>query len=154
MIPLSRRSALQIVGLLALLLGGFHLCSEQLARPWVVAGRSMSPALGPGDRVVVDLWTYRHREPRPGEVVLFRGPPPRRTALVKRVAEPRQRGAFRVSAEVWGAETAPGRAGVWVLGDNRRSSEDSRRFGAVPRDAIVGRVVWCYWPPSRAGRLR
>ena len=154
MSPLPRRSALQIVGLLAVLLGGFHLGSTRLALPWAVAGRSMMPALKPGDRVIVDLWTYGHRAPRPGEIVLFHGPPPRAVPLVKRVVPPPARdGAGRVVG-VPGPDGEPGADTVWVVGDNRHWSEDSRQFGPVPRDAIVGRVAWRYWPPSRAGRVR
>jgi signal peptidase I len=39
----------------------------------------------------------------------------------------------------------------FVLGDNRGVSIDSRAFGLVPRDRILGRVMARYWPPGRAG---
>ncbi|MDQ6798837.1 MAG: signal peptidase I [Actinomycetota bacterium] len=42
---------------------------------------------------------------------------------------------------------------VWVLGDNRGDSSDSRVFGAVPERTIVGRAVWRIWPPQRASFL-
>lgn len=35
---------------------------------------------------------------------------------------------------------------LWLLGDNAEASTDSRTFGAVPREAIIGRVRWRYWP--------
>jgi signal peptidase I len=41
----------------------------------------------------------------------------------------------------------------FVLGDNRAFSADSRRFGPVPADAIVGRAIAIIWPPNRAGYL-
>lgn len=41
--------------------------------------------------------------------------------------------------------------GYFVLGDNRAQSCDSRIFGAVPKDDVIGRVVFTYWPPSRIG---
>lgn len=45
----------------------------------------------------------------------------------------------------------PGR--YWVMGDNRASSEDSRSFGAIAEDRIVGRAFVILWPPGRAGWL-
>lgn len=42
---------------------------------------------------------------------------------------------------------------VWVMGDNRTGSSDSRSFGPVDTDTIVGRAVWRVWPPPRAAFL-
>ncbi len=42
---------------------------------------------------------------------------------------------------------------VWVMGDNRGDSSDSRVFGAIPQRTIVGRAVWKIWPPQRASFL-
>jgi len=42
----------------------------------------------------------------------------------------------------------------WMMGDNQPSSGDSRIFGAVRRDKLVGRAVATFWPPSRWGRIR
>ena len=50
------------------------------------------------------------------------------------------------TTRVWG-RVAPGR--YFVMGDNRIDSCDSRRWGTVPRSAIVGRVIATYWPPGR-----
>lgn len=102
-----------------------------------VSGRSMAPTLEPGDRVLVDRWTYERRPPRPGEVVLVEAPD--RRLMIKRVARPP-------------GSLAPAPAPrVWLLGDNPGESEDSRLFGPVDRRRIRGRVVWRYWPPARFG---
>jgi signal peptidase I len=42
---------------------------------------------------------------------------------------------------------------VWVMGDNRNVSDDSRSFGPIATDSIVGRAVAIIWPPSRWGGL-
>ena len=42
---------------------------------------------------------------------------------------------------------------VWVMGDNRTNSEDSRAFGPIDEDTIVGRAFMVMWPPGRIGAL-
>lgn len=86
-----------------------------------VTGRSMEPALHPGDRLLVAYG----RAPRPGQVVLARlgdG-----TVVVKRVAERRERG--------W-----------WLLSDNLVDGVDSRHRGAVPAHDVLAVVLGRCWP--------
>jgi len=131
-----------------LLLAGLLLAGDRLAVPWEVAGRSMEPTLFPGDRLLIDRWTYRHRAPRVGELVLFEGPTG--VPLVKRVGvEP---GGAPFFPELWVPAGASGRGRHWLLGDNPAESRDSRRFGLVPAGRIRGRVVERYWPLGR-GRI-
>jgi signal peptidase I len=136
---IERRTAVEVAALLGVLLLFFFLGLRFLAVPWIVAGPSMEPVLRSGDGVLVDVWSYRRREPREREVSLFRAPDG--TPMVKRVTRP-PRGRF------------PDGEGVWLLGDNAASSRDSREFGAVPAERFRGRVVWRYWPPSRFGPVR
>ena len=42
---------------------------------------------------------------------------------------------------------------IWVMGDNRTNSKDSRFFGGVPVSSVTGRAIVCYWPFSRMGTL-
>jgi nickel-type superoxide dismutase maturation protease len=95
-----------------------------------VRGRSMIPALWPGDRLVV----LRVRTVRPGHVVLAPDPRAPGRELVKRVA-------------------AVDPTAVLVAGDNAAESTDTRTFGPVRRDAVRWRAVWRYWPPGRVGRI-
>ena len=100
-------------------------------------GDSMEPVVRSGDHLVV-LRVARSRTLRPGDLVALHDPrlPPREgRLLVKRVLH-------------------SGTSGVDVRGDNADRSTDSRTFGPVPRDRVVGRVVYRYAPPSRAGRVR
>jgi nickel-type superoxide dismutase maturation protease len=89
-----------------------------------IEGLSMVPVLAPGDRVLV-LRTDRITV---GDIIAFRDPDDDGGVLVKRVA---------------GVD----RGSVRVEGDNAGPSRDSRHFGPVPRTAVLGRVLWCYWSP-------
>jgi nickel-type superoxide dismutase maturation protease len=99
----------------------------------VVDGRSMAPALEPGDRLLVESWTFRRRAPRPGEIVLAGDPRTPRRELVKRVA------ALQDDR-------------VALRGDARQST-DSRIFGPLPVSAIRWRAIVRYWPIDRAAWL-
>lgn len=87
-----------------------------------VADESMEPSLAPGDYVLVNRWAYRRRAPAAGDVVVLRDPEASARFLVKRVSA-------RVDEKT-----------LLVLGDNRERSRDSRHFGPVRREAIVGRL--------------
>ena len=91
-----------------------------LAR-FAVADTSMQPALRPGDRVVVVRWF----SPRARDIVVVRDPAYPKRFLVKRLSE-----------------RAPG--GFVVLSDNPNVGTDSRVFGPVRREQLVGKVVWRY----------
>lgn len=99
-----------------------------------VTGRSMVPTFTPGDRLVVETWTYRHRAPRVGEVVIAPDPRAPSRELIKRVA-------------------AVDDGQVTLRGDSARST-DSRRFGAVPVGDVRVRAAFRYWPLKRAGPIR
>jgi len=90
----------------------------------------MEPGLTSGDRLLV----LRRRRPRVGDVVALADPRGEGRLIVKRVVSVMD---HRVVVE----------------GDNTRSSTDSRVFGPVDRRAVVGRAVYRYFPPGRAGRL-
>jgi nickel-type superoxide dismutase maturation protease len=95
-----------------------------------VSGSSMAPTLQPGDRLVV----WRTRSVHPGDIVAAADPrQPERTVL-KRV-------------------TSVDPEGVFLLGDNPGQSTDSRQFGRVPIKSLVGKALYRYAPPARAGRL-
>lgn len=95
-----------------------------------VEGDSMRPAIRPGDRLLV----VRRRRYRVGEVVALRDPRDGRTIL-KRVESVDD-------------------INLMVAGDNGAASTDSRIFGSVSVSSVLGRAVYRYAPPGRAGRLR
>lgn len=83
---------------------------------------SMSPDLEAGDYVIVNRWAYRRREPAIGDVVVLRDPQREERYLCKRI------------------DAMPGPGLFEVRGVDAAVSRDSRAFGAVPRDLIVGKV--------------
>ena len=108
-----------------------------------VDGESMSPALRPGDRLLL----LRGRVRR-GDVVAFRHPRLPGITAVKRVA-----GLPGDRVERGGFSPLEAGDGYLLLGDNPAASTDSRHFGAVPPAALRGRAVYRYAPPARRGRL-
>lgn len=100
-----------------------------------MTGQSMAPGLLPGDWLLMDPSGVAPR-PVAGELVVV--PDPRRPdrLLVKRVE---------------GVESG-GR--LLLRGDVPDASTDSRTFGAVDADAVLGRPWFRYWPPPRIGRVR
>lgn len=101
-----------------------------------VSGPSMRPTLAPGQIVLVVPRLRRHAAPPRGSVVVVRDPRRQSRETIKRVAA--------VHGDVVAVDDArvvvpPGH--VYVLGDDRARSTDSRTFGPVPLDLVVGRAV-------------
>ncbi len=142
-----------------------------LAQPRTVHGESMEPNLHENQRVILDLVSYRFREPQRGEIVVIRFPGERKDPLIKRVValagetvEIRS-GVVYVDGVKLDEPYLDYNAGgsmaslvvpadhVFVLGDNRGRSNDSRYFGAVSMRSILGRAWLCYWPPDKIALL-
>jgi nickel-type superoxide dismutase maturation protease len=87
-----------------------------------ISDASMEPGLQAGDYVLVNRWAYRSRSPNVGDIVVLRHPRENALHIVKRVS------------------AVPGPRDIFVVGDNSNVSEDSRMFGPVDRNLIVGRV--------------
>lgn len=150
-----------------------------LIQPFVIPTGSMIPTIEIGDRVLAEKVTYRWiREPQAGEIVVFDDPMGERPQLIKRVIatggqvvdlqdgrvvvddqvldEPYTYGKPSEPLDSRGEVTYPYTVPdehVWLMGDNRTNSGDSRVFGARPLESIRGRAFWTYWPPSRFGDL-
>ena len=129
-------------------------------------GPSMQPNLYRGDRMLTEKVSYHFHAPRRGDVVVVDRPGQQKT-LVKRVIavagetiEVRGGHAWvngQPIDEPWveqfggpgyGPEVVP-EDHVFILGDNRAVSHDSRAIGPVPVDSVRGHVVLVYWPPDQ-----
>jgi len=134
----------------------------------VEEGPSMQPNLYRGDRVMTEKVSYRFAAPRRGDVVIVHRPAPEKS-LIKRVValsgevvEVRQGHVWidgEAIEEPWvtyfgGPDYGPARVPadhVFVLGDNRPNSRDSREIGPVPLSAVRGHAVFVYWPLTHMG---
>ncbi|HVL52877.1 MAG TPA: S26 family signal peptidase [Vitreimonas sp.] len=125
--------------------------------PWrvEVAEASMLPAVAPGDWLLVDP-TVR-TWPRRGVLVVVREPDSQQLAIKRVAAGPNARVPFEsgylqlAEDEAWvSADASEEVAAAAGFGPPR----DSRRFGPVPLDLLVGRVFFRYGPRGRIGRVR
>ena len=114
---------------------------------YAIPSASMAPTLLEGDHIVV---TRCLGAPRRGDVIVFHAPASDEL-LVKRIA-----GTPGDAVDAGGGRTVIVPAGCYfVVGDNRQDSFDSRHWGPVPRDLIVGRARVVLWSSVAAahGRL-
>lgn len=164
---------------LVLLVGAFSVLVVRpfVAEPFYIPSASMEPTLHGcdgcvPDRVLVDKLSYRFRDPQRGEVVVFDRPANLSVAedrLIKRVIglpgetvsghdgavwigdrrldEPYVNADCKGTADFAAATVPPGR--VFVMGDNRCNSLDSRVFGPIEESTIVGRAFLVIWPVGR-----
>lgn len=145
-----------------------------LFKPFYVKGASMEPNFYDHEYLIIDELTYRFRAPVRGEVIVFRYPGNHKEYFLKRIVGlPGER--VKISegkVYIYNAEhpegvqidesylsddlltagekvTVLGSAEYFVMGDNRTNSYDSRRFGPVDQNLIVGRAWFRGWPFSR-----
>lgn len=158
-------------------LGAVYLIRTFLVQPFLVSGASMAPNFSNGDYLLIDQVSFHLREPQRGEVVVFRYPRDESTYFIKRVIGlPGDRltikngritlynreypDGFALQEEYLPPDVSTvSRSGgdvdftlagdeYLVLGDNRQFSFDSRDWGVLPGEDIVGLVRLRLWPPQ------
>ena len=141
-----------------------------IAQPFIVNGESMLPTFHNGDYLIIDEVTYRTTEPERGEVVVFRFPDDNKRFLIKRIiALPGEQ--ISISGDNINIKDVDGNRveldesyitnefssyGTWqlgedeyfVMGDNRNASSDSRSWGLLNKDRIVGKTFLRLFPFS------
>jgi signal peptidase I len=137
----------------------------------LVDGNSMEPTLENLDRIIVNRLAYKFDDFSYGDVVVFPSPYNNYEDYIKRVIalpgdsiEIRSGQVFvnnRLLEEKYVLESPlegleketmpPGM--VFVMGDNRNASSDSRDWGPLPIDSIIGKAVFVYWPIDHVGAI-
>ncbi|RJQ30750.1 signal peptidase I [Candidatus Parcubacteria bacterium] len=112
-----------------------------IAQPFLVNGASMEPTYSSGDYLIVDELSYHVRDPKKEEVIIFRYPKDPSTFFIKRIV-----GLPNEEITVEGRKIKLKEDEYFVLGDNRDQSSDSRIWGPVPKELIVGRSFIRLWP--------
>ncbi len=146
--------------------------------PNQVKGASMEPSFKSGDYILTSRVTYKLRRPDRGDVVVFKAPKNPDIEYIKRIiglpgdkiliengqvyvngqALPEQYTA--AATNLWeggfikeGTTIIVPDGYVFVMGDNRPRSSDSREFGPVPVESIIGQVFYRYFPVDEVGQI-
>ena len=147
-----------------------------IMQPNQVKGASMEPSFNSGDYIFTSKVTYKFRPLQRGDVVVFKSPRNPDIEYIKRVVglpgdrvkvannnvyvngiivnEP----YISAKTELWDGgylrendELLIHNGEVFVMGDNRPRSSDSREFGPVPVESVIGQVFFRYYPPQKIG---
>jgi signal peptidase I len=141
-----------------------------IAQPFIVNGDSMLPTFESGDYLIINEITYRTTDPERGEVIVFRYPGESKRFLIKRIIglpgeHIKVAGSTVTITKVDGSIVTINEPyinesfssyGTWqlnddeyfVMGDNRNASSDSRSWGVLHRDRIVGKTLLRLFPIS------
>ncbi len=142
-----------------------------IAQPFIVDGGSMDPTFATGQYLIVDELSYHFKSPERGSVLVFRYPKDPKKSFIKRViglpgeTVEINKGEVKIINEENPegftldepyVEFTKDESGIFtlesgeyfVMGDNRASSADSRLWGPVPEENLIGRPLFRLYPPS------
>jgi signal peptidase I len=161
-----------LVGLAFILATGIKTFVVQ---PFVIPSGSMESTIQISDRVLVNKFIYRFHPPRRGDIVVFEPWTAGEPDLIKRIigvggetvdyvggqitidgvpiVEPYVSAANRRLADVGNLPFKVPEGDIFVMGDNRNNSGDSRFRGPVPLKRVLGQAFVIYWPISRIRAL-
>lgn len=155
------------IGVLAAVILGAVFLRLFVVQPYIIPSSSMEPAMVPGDRILVNRLAYQIWAPARGDIVVFAYPKDPSRTFIKRVialegetVELKDNQVFINGQLVrepylkpgdyppFGPETIP-KDNVFVLGDNRKESGDSREWGVLPENYLLGKAWMIYYPFQR-----
>lgn len=137
-----------------------------------VEGMSMEPNFHDGQFLLINKLAYKLGDVERGDVIVFRYPrDPSRDFIKRVIGLPGEtveiiNGQVYINGQLLGDNYHTNQAGynsgavtlgaddLFVLGDNRPNSSDSHSWGLLPRELIIGRVIFSYWPPSEWGIIK
>lgn len=150
-----------------------------IAQPHKVSGSSMYPTLKTADYIITNKIVYRLSDPQKGQIIVFKNPREETQDFIKRIIGTPSDKVMVEAGKVYvngrqieepyleeGVYTAPGsflREGqevtvtegrFIVMGDNRLASSDSREWGFITKEEIIGRAFFRYWPVTSLGLIR
>ncbi|MBN2073165.1 MAG: signal peptidase I [Actinobacteria bacterium] len=141
-----------------------------ILEPFIVPTPSMEPTLMVGDKVIINKLSYRFGPVKRGDIIAFRSPLEEGKDLVKRAIgiegdritltsegelyvndEKIEEDYLQPSQDITYINQVidVGRDEIFVMGDNRNNSFDSRFFGTISGEDVFGEMLVVYWPPSR-----
>lgn len=151
-----------------------------LFRPFQVKGESMYPTFENQQYVLTNIIALRFSKPKLGDVVVFKAPKDPEKDFIKRVIGVPGDTVSIVSGNVYlngklldestylstsiktyggfflmeGKRVTVPPKSYFVLGDNRSNSSDSREWGFIEENSIIGKSFFAYWPPHLAGVVK
>lgn len=172
---------LKFVGLIVVVIALSFGLRTFVFQAYEIPSGSMEETIQTGDMVFAEKVSYYLRDVEQGDIITFNDPLSPGRVLIKRViavggqtvnindedgyvyvdgeplAEPYTDGlpSYRLEnsiANVTYPYTVP-EGELWVMGDNRTNSQDSRYFGSIDEDSVTGRGVLIYWPLDHFGLL-
>jgi len=164
---------LREVGIIILIAVAVFVLLRLTVQSYTVVMSSMEPNFEEGECIMVNKVCYHSSDPQRGEVIIFDPPFNSQYPFIKRViglpgetveikdgkvsinGTPLEEDEY-ITAQpnyTMSAQEVPENE-YFVLGDNRNNSNDSHSSWTVPRDNIIGRAWFIYWPPSKLGVVK
>ncbi len=150
-----------------------------IAQPHKVSGSSMFPTLHTGDYIITNKVNYRLNDPKRGEIIVFKNPREESQDFIKRILglpgdkvrvekghifvnDVQLNESYLISSVITlpgsflkeGSDEIVSKDHYIVIGDNRLASSDSREWGFISREEIIGQAFFRYWPLISIGLIK